>query len=104
MVTTTEVMTKTAVFGDACGAQGASLDDLLDGCDSGRANGCLQRLLGHVGCCRGWRGPSTRHSVTTDGPSGRRAAASALSGSCDALSAHSNAPTASTLRYSCKLV
>ena len=44
MVTTTEVITKSAVFGDECGAQGALLDYLLDGCESGRANGCLQRL------------------------------------------------------------
>ena len=38
MVTATEVHAKTAVFGDACGAQDGSVDDLLDGCDSGRAN------------------------------------------------------------------
>ena len=44
MVTTTEVMTKIAVFGDECGAQGASLDDLLDGSDSSHARVSLQRL------------------------------------------------------------
>ena len=44
MVTSTEVITKTTVFGDACGAQGASVGDLLESLESGRANGCQRQL------------------------------------------------------------
>ena len=89
MVTITEENAKGMVFGHACGAQGASVCDLLGGCDSGRDNGCQQRLWGHVGCCMGWRGPSAGPSSSAGGTEAKRATASALSGACDALSARS---------------
>ena len=41
MVTTTEVITETMVFGDAVGAQGASVDELFESLESSRANGSL---------------------------------------------------------------
>ena len=46
MVTTTEEITKSAVFGNTCGAQGASVGDLLESLDSCRANGCQQPFCG----------------------------------------------------------
>ena len=104
MVTTTEENVNGMVSGNVCGAQGGSVDDLVESLDSGRDNGFQQRLWGHVGCCMGWRGASASPSHIAGGTEGERAAGSALSRACDALSACSNALSASTLRYSCKFV
>ena len=71
----------------------------FDGCDSGRDNVCWQRLWDPSRCRKGWRGLIIHPSRNTDGPEARRAAASSLSGACDALSACSNALMASTFRY-----
>ena len=89
MVTTTEENAKGMVFGHACGAQGASLGELFESLDSGRANGCQRQLWRHVGCCKGLRGPSAGPSSSAGGTEAKRATASALSGACDALSARS---------------
>ena len=104
MVTTTEEITKSAVSGDVCGVQGASVCDLVESLDSGRDNGFQQRMWGQVGCCMGWRGASAGPSHSAGGTEGKRAAGSALSSACDALSACSNALSASTFRNSCKFV
>ena len=90
MVTTTEEITETTGFGAACGAQGASVGELFESLESSRDNGCQQQLWCHVGCCMGWRGPSAGPNSSAGGTDARRAAASALNGVCDALSARSN--------------
>ena len=89
MVTTTEENTETTLFVTACGAQGASLGELFESLESGRANGCQRQLWRHVGCCKGLRGPSAGPSSSAGGTEAKRATASALSGACDALSARS---------------
>ena len=89
MITTTEEKTKAMVSGDESGAQGASVGELVESLDSGRANGCQRQLWRHVGCCKGLRGPSASPSSSAGGTEAKRATASALSGACDALSARS---------------
>ena len=89
MVTTTEEITETTLFVTAGGAQGASLGELFESLESGRANGCQRQLWRPVGCCKGLRGPSAGPSSSAGGTEAKRATASALSGACDALSARS---------------
>jgi len=104
MVTTTEENANGMVFVTACGAQGASLGELFESLESGRANGCQRQLWRPVGCCKGLRGPSAGPSSSAGGTEAKRATASALSVACDALSVCSNALSASTFRNSCKFV